>query len=88
MSNDPGIESLRGKLDEFYDWPAIYPFKFIVPRESAGAVRELFADDPVEERESRNGRFISLTMEMHMHSGDEVIAVYQRVARVPNVISL
>ena len=88
MPNDPAIESLCTKLDEYYEWPALYPFKFIVPRESIGQVLELFADDPVETKESRNGRFVSLTMEMHMHSGDEVIAVYQRVARVPNVISL
>jgi putative lipoic acid-binding regulatory protein len=88
MSNDPSIESLRTKLDTYYDWPAIYPFKFIVPKERAGEVLDLFADDPVRERKSRNGRFVSLTMEMHMHSGDEVIAVYQRVARIPNVISL
>jgi len=88
MSNDPGIESLRTKLDEFYEWPALYPFKFIVPKESVNEVLELFADDPVQERESRNGRFISLTMEMHVHSSDEIIAIYQRVAQVPNVISL
>jgi hypothetical protein len=27
-------------------------------------------------------------MEMNMHSSDEVIAIYQRVAQVPGVISL
>jgi putative lipoic acid-binding regulatory protein len=51
-------------------------------------VLDLFADDPVKSNESSSGRFIGYTMEMNMHSSDEVIAIYQRVAQVPGVISL
>ena len=58
-------------------------FKFIVPKEQTSTVLELFADDPVRARESRNGRFTAYTMEMYVHSCDEVIAIYQRVAQVP-----
>jgi len=88
ISDDGSLDSFRSSLDANYDWPCLYPFKFIVPRDQASTVLELFADDPVRANESSTGRFIAYTMEMHVHSCDEVIAIYQRVARVPGVISL
>ncbi len=88
MMKDGDLESFRSSLDANYDWPCLYPFKFIVPRDHSEQVLDLFADDPVTANESSSGRFIAYTMEMNMHSCDEVIAVYQRVAQVPGVISL
>jgi putative lipoic acid-binding regulatory protein len=88
MKDDDSLESFRSSLDANYDWPCLFPFKFIVPKEHTQAVLDLFADDPVKANESKNGRFTAYTMEMHMHSCDEVIAIYQRVAQVPGVISL
>lgn len=88
MSEDKSLESFRSSLDANYEWPCVFPFKFIVPKDQTEAVLELFADDPVQSRESRSGRFTAYTMEMQVHSCDEVIAIYQRVAQVPGVISL
>jgi hypothetical protein len=88
MIKDDSLDSFRSSLDANYDWPALYPFKFIVPKEQTEAVLELFADDPVRENPSSSGRFVAYTMEMNMHSSDEVIAIYQRVAQVPGIISL
>jgi putative lipoic acid-binding regulatory protein len=88
MLKDGSLDSFRSSLDANYDWPALYPFKFIVPKEQTDTVLELFADDPVRENPSSTGRFVAYTMEMNMHSSDEVIAIYQRVAQVPGVISL
>ncbi len=88
MKDDASLQSFRSSLDANYDWPCLFPFKFIVPKGQSQQVLELFADDPVKAKESSSGRFIAYTMEMHMHSCDEVIAIYQRVAQVPGVISL
>lgn len=88
MKEDESLDSFRSSLDANYDWPCIYPFKFIVPKDQTETVLELFADDPVRAKESSSGRFIAYTMEMNMHSCDEVIAIYQRVAQIPGVISL
>jgi len=88
MKEDGSLDSFRSSLDANYDWPCLYPFKFIVPKEQSESVLELFADDPVKANESSSGRFIAYTMEMHMHSCDEVIAIYQRVAQIPGVLSL
>lgn len=86
--DDQSLESFRSSLDANYEWPSLYPFKFIVPKEQCETVLALFADDPVQAKESSTGRFVAYTMEMNMHSCDEVIAIYQRVAQVPGVISL
>jgi putative lipoic acid-binding regulatory protein len=51
-------------------------------------VLALFADDPVRAKESSSGRFTAYTMEMQMNSSNEVIAIYQRVTQIPDVISL
>jgi putative lipoic acid-binding regulatory protein len=88
MNDDKSLESFRSSLDANYEWPCLFPFKFIVPKAETAQVLELFADDPVQTRESRSGRFVAYTMEMQVHSCDEVIAIYQRVAQVPGVISL
>ncbi|TVP80247.1 MAG: DUF493 domain-containing protein [Puniceicoccaceae bacterium] len=88
MKEDESLQSFRSSLDANYDWPCQFPFKFIVPKAHSQTVLDLFADDPVKANESSSGRFIAYTMEMHMHSCDEVIAIYQRVAQVPGVISL
>jgi putative lipoic acid-binding regulatory protein len=42
----------------------------------------------VRAKESSSGRYTAFTMEMQMESSDEVIAIYQRVTQIPNVISL
>lgn len=88
MLEDGSTESFRSSLDANYDWPCIFAFKFIVPKDQCDIVLDLFADDPVKANESSSGRFTAYTMEIHVHSSDEVIAIYQRVAQVPGVISL
>lgn len=88
MSDDQSLDSFRSSLDANYEWPSLYPFKFIVPKDQVETVLELFADDPVRAKDSSSGRFTAFTMEMNMHSSDEVIAIYQRVAQIKGVISL
>ena len=88
MLDDKSLESFRSSLDANYDWPSIFPFKFIVPKDQVQEVLDLFADDPVLAKKSSTGRFTAFTMEMNMHSCDEVIAIYQRVAQIEGVISL
>ena len=86
--DEKSLDSFRSSLDANYDWPCLYPFKFIVPKDKVDQVLDLFADDPVRAKDSSSGRLTAFTMEMNMHSCDEVIAVYQRVAQVEGVISL
>ena len=46
------------------------------------------ADDPVSERPSKSGCYISYTMDMHVESADHVISIYNRVSHIQGVITL
>jgi len=88
MGTAEPIEAFRRRLDAYYAWPAIYPFKFIVPNDQLDALIAFFPDDPVVQRPSRNGNYVAVTIEMQVRSADQVIAIYQRVSRIPRLISL
>ncbi len=86
--NEKTIESFKSALNDNHEWPCYYTFKFIVPKDKTREVLDLFADDPVSERESKSGRFISYTMEMHVESADHVLSLYNRVSHIKGVITL
>ena len=48
MKDDESLDSFRSSLDANYDWPCLFPFKFIVPKDQSQTVLDLFADDPVK----------------------------------------
>ena len=83
------LESFRGKLDNFYAWPSLYTFKFIVPAGKHNDLRQLFPmHTTVTEKTSEKGKYISLTYQMMMPSTDSVIAVYQKVAVIKGIVAL
>ena len=87
-SDQKSLDSFRSSLDDNHEWPCLYPFKFIVPKAQTDAVLALFEVEPIRAKESSSGRFTAYTMEVQVSSSDEVIAIYQRVTQIPNVISL
>ena len=84
----PWIESFREKLDQHHSWPTLYMFKFIVPKGKEEEVRNLFPLHTPSEKESKNGNYISLTLQMMMPSSEAVISVYQKVAAIEGIIAL
>ena len=88
MFNSDSIDSFRSSLDAHYDWPSVFPFKFIVPIEQSNQVIELLDVDDLQSRSSSKGRFVAFTLEKEMQSSDEVIALYERMSRIPGIITL
>jgi putative lipoic acid-binding regulatory protein len=89
VSMDPAwIESFREKLDQLHSWPTLYMFKFIVPKGKEEEVRSLFPLHIPSEKESKNGNYISLTLQMMMPSSKAVISVYQKVSAIEGIIAL
>ena len=81
-------ESLREKLDQYYTWPALYTFKFVVPKGKEDEVKALFPAHESTERQSKNGNYTSVTINMMMPSSDAVIDVYQKVSAIEGIIAL
>lgn len=88
MAKEPNFDSFREKLENEYEWPSLYIFKFIVPRKQAGAVVELFPKIEVSKKESSGGKYVSLTARLMANSSDSIIAVYEKAQHIEGLIAL
>jgi putative lipoic acid-binding regulatory protein len=82
------LEKIRQLLTEQYTWPTGYCFKFVVPKESVGEVRALFPEHEISTRQSKNGKYVSLTIDLEMESADHVVAVYEKASCIKGIFSL
>jgi putative lipoic acid-binding regulatory protein len=80
--------NLQQKLDEQFAWPMLYMFKFIVPEASKQQVISLFDKHDVSSRNSKNGNYVSLTIQMFMGSSQDVIDVYKKASTIDGLIAL
>lgn len=84
-------EDLKQKLENDFQWPLVYMFKFIVPSDNKkiAKVEALFGGEAqVTIRQSSSNKFSSITAKEVMTSADEVIAVYKKAETIEGIISL
>lgn len=98
------MQKMDKKTTEFYirlkeelnsvnkTWPSKYLYKFIVPTdtEKIGTVEKTFdgMGAVIETRQSKNGNFTSISVDVIMPSADEIIKKYQEVSTIEGIISL
>ena len=82
------INKFKKLLDEKYNWPAKYTFKFIVPSHKEFLLERLIEDYKVIKKSSRTGKFVSFSASKLCTSSDEVIDTYHKVSVVEGVVSL
>ncbi len=75
-------------LDEQMSWPEHYTFKFVVKTERKTELLDLLSDHSVNEKESKNGTYTSVTSRKLVASSDDVVAVYQEVSKIEGIMSL
>lgn len=86
---DPNwLDNFRVKLEEHYSWPSLYMFKFIVPKGKEADLKNLFPNHTFIEKNSTQGNYVSLTMQIMASSSDSVIEIYQKAASVEGLIAL
>lgn len=90
MSEGYNSEKFKALLEEQYDWPAHYTYKFIVPTQNLDELKELLShyEAEVSERPSRKGNYTSVTVKMKRHGPEEVVVVYQKVSIIKGLVSL
>lgn len=81
-------EKFREKLDQHYHWPSLYMFKFIVPKGKEKEVKQLFPLHLSTQKSSKNGNYVSVTIQMMMPSSNAVIDVYVTASQVEGLIAL
>lgn len=82
------IDSFKEKLENEYSFPALYMFKFIVPKTQVDKVAILFEKHDYQTRPSKKGTYVSMTAQMMMESSDKIIEVYKRANSIEGIISL
>ncbi len=83
---------LLAQLEEGFEWPTVYMFKFIVPasHKKLAKVENLFnsREAQISIRESRKGNFISVTAKEMMLSPQKVIDRYEQAEEIEGLIAL
>jgi len=80
--------SFREKLDKHYVWPSLYLFKFIVPTGKEQAVKDLFPRHTTSDKQSSQGNYTSVSVELMMPSSDAVIEVYEKASKIEGIVAL
>tara|TARA_B100002019_G_scaffold127824_1_gene110003 strand:+ start:535 stop:810 length:276 start_codon:yes stop_codon:yes gene_type:complete len=91
MKSEDAFSKLRVQLEAIKEWPMLYMFKFIIPYDVKryAQVTGLFGDDAeVYHKNSKNGKFTSITAKEVMISADDVMLVYKRASQIPGIIAL
>ncbi len=88
LKNAAGWTRFKELLDSQNDWPAEYPFKFIVPRAGLIHLEEIFPDDDLTIKESRRGNYLSVSVKIEAESSDSIVKIYESAAGIEGVISL
>jgi len=82
------LDKFRDQLDRHYAWPALYTFKFIVPKGKEEEVKILFPRHISTEKPSKNGNYTSVTVSMMMPSSEAVIEIYTQASKIDGIIAL
>lgn len=83
---------LKDELEKTNTWPAKYLYKFIVPSETNKilAVENAFNQmgAVIDTRQSKTGKFTSVSVHVTMPNSDSIIKKYQEVSNIEGIISL
>ena len=82
------FKAFREKLEEGYSWPSLYMFKFIVPKGKEDEVVRLFPRHELKARESNQGNYISITVQLMCNSSDEIVEIYKEAHKIDGLIAL
>jgi putative lipoic acid-binding regulatory protein len=69
-------------------WPALYPFKFIVPLEQMQKVQSVLNQHETQTKVSRKGAYVSVSCTSYMLNEDKVLEVYKQMWDIKGIIAL
>lgn len=81
-------DKFRSLLDESYQWPDYYEFKFIIKTDDKSLILNKLIDFAIHETPSKQGNYTSISARKLMKTTDEVIKVYEMIGSIKGVISL
>ncbi|MDR2206034.1 MAG: DUF493 domain-containing protein [Flavobacteriaceae bacterium] len=92
MNKEEFYASLKEKLEAAHDFPENYLFKFIIPNDQSKLTEIYRVFDGLKytlsNRDSKNGKYVSVNVNAFVLDADQVIKIYQEVAKVEKVLML
>ncbi len=88
MIKNHSLEKFQELLDQSYQWPDYYEFKFIVKIDDRTLILEKLHGYAIHETPSKKGNYISISARKLMKSTQEVLEVYEAMSTIKGVISL
>jgi len=81
-------QKFRSLLDESYQWPDYYEFKFIIKTDDKSLIMDKLIGFTINETPSKKGNYISISARKLMKSTDEVLEIYNLMSTIKGIISL
>ncbi|WP_186757364.1 DUF493 family protein [Echinicola salinicaeni] len=88
MKKEFNKEAFKAKLEEQNSFPALYMFKFIVPKGKEGEVANLLPNNETSLKESAKGTYVSVTIKAMMPDSDAILEIYEKASKIEGIISL
>ena len=88
------MEDKYAKLKEVLEdknYPLIYPFKLIFEKDEAKMIqiKRVFDETAeISKRDSKNGKYISITIKQMMMNSEDIITRYRHMEEIEGVITL
>ncbi|EQC46540.1 DUF493 family protein [Bacteriovorax sp. Seq25_V] len=82
------LDKLHSLLDDQYNWPDHYTFKFVGKDEHRDQLTEVIGLAPTNERPSSSGKYISYSFQIKINASHEVIEIYKKVSVISGIITL
>lgn len=83
---------LKEELLKTTNWPSDYLYKFIIPTDAdkIDLIHHIFDNTGavIEYKQSRKGKYTSISVTVNLKNPDEVIFKYKEVGKIEGVISL
>lgn len=82
--------TFKEKLEQVQAFPGKYNFKFIV-KNGEGKVEDLkiiFPEDHLQINESKNGKYVSVTILKEVKDADEVVTYYKKAGAIEGIMML
>ncbi len=84
--------SLKEKLTDHHNFPEDYLYKFIIPTDEKKLTEIYQVFDGIKttinNRDSKNGKYTSVSISAFVLDADHVIRIYQEIAKIEGVMML
>lgn len=89
---DDFYQKFKERLEQTHSFPTHYMFKYIIPAEQSiiAKLHAIFssADPSISIRDSKNGKYTSITIKVHVNDADDVVIYYRQAAAIDGIVML